>query len=109
MTANAAGGNRSLNASALDQSARGPGAPARPIAFFMRKGADCLSKWVGESERQLRMLFDQAYRMRPSIIFFDEIDGLAPVRSSRQVSCLISFDRSTFFSLIVKSRVRERG
>lgn len=58
--------------------------PRRPIAFFMRKGADCLSKWVGESERQLRLLFDQAYRMRPSIIFFDEIDGLAPVRSSKQ-------------------------
>ncbi|NXN14095.1 ATAD2 protein, partial [Indicator maculatus] len=56
----------------------------RRISFFMRKGADCLSKWVGESERQLRLLFDQAYRMRPSIIFFDEIDGLAPVRSSKQ-------------------------
>ncbi|XP_063087899.1 ATPase family AAA domain-containing protein 2B isoform X5 [Cavia porcellus] len=56
----------------------------KKVAFFMRKGADCLSKWVGESERQLRLLFDQAYLMRPSIIFFDEIDGLAPVRSSRQ-------------------------
>jgi len=29
-------------------------------------------------------LYIQAYQMRPSIIFFDEIDGLAPVRSSRQ-------------------------
>ncbi|KAL1259935.1 hypothetical protein QQF64_010512 [Cirrhinus molitorella] len=56
----------------------------RKVAFFMRKGADCLSKWVGESERQLRLLFDQAYQMRPAIIFFDEIDGIAPVRSSRQ-------------------------
>ena len=56
----------------------------KKVAFFMRKGADCLSKWIGESERQLRLLFDQAYLMRPSIIFFDEIDGLAPVRSSRQ-------------------------
>lgn len=56
----------------------------RKVSFFMRKGADCLSKWVGESERQLRLLFDQACQMRPSIIFFDEIDGLAPVRSSRQ-------------------------
>ncbi|XP_024654142.1 ATPase family AAA domain-containing protein 2 isoform X3 [Maylandia zebra] len=56
----------------------------RKVSFFMRKGADVLSKWVGESERQLRLLFEQAYRMRPSIIFFDEIDGLAPVRSSRQ-------------------------
>lgn len=32
------------------------------VAFFMRKGADCLSKWVGESERQLRLLFDQVGR-----------------------------------------------
>ncbi|KAK6011930.1 ATPase, AAA family [Ostertagia ostertagi] len=56
----------------------------KKVAFFMRKGADCLSKWVGEAERQLRVLFDQAYAMRPSIIFFDEIDGLAPVRSSKQ-------------------------
>ncbi|KAI9350834.1 P-loop containing nucleoside triphosphate hydrolase protein, partial [Obelidium mucronatum] len=54
------------------------------VAFFMRKGADVLSKWVGESERQLRLLFEQAKTYQPSIIFFDEIDGLAPVRSSKQ-------------------------
>jgi SpoVK/Ycf46/Vps4 family AAA+-type ATPase len=54
------------------------------VSFFMRKGADCLSKWVGEAERQLRLLFEQAKLMQPSIIFFDEIDGLAPVRSSKQ-------------------------
>lgn len=54
------------------------------ISFFMRKGADCLSKWVGEAERQLRLLFDEARASQPSIIFFDEIDGLAPVRSSKQ-------------------------
>jgi SpoVK/Ycf46/Vps4 family AAA+-type ATPase len=54
------------------------------IAFFMRKGADVLSKWVGEAERQLRMLFEEARASQPSIIFFDEIDGLAPVRSSKQ-------------------------
>ncbi|KAJ3287555.1 hypothetical protein HK104_008540 [Borealophlyctis nickersoniae] len=56
----------------------------RPVQFFMRKGADVLSKWVGESERQLRLLFEQAKAAQPSIIFFDEIDGLAPVRSSKQ-------------------------
>ncbi|KAJ3400688.1 ATPase AAA domain-containing protein 2B [Chytriomyces hyalinus] len=54
------------------------------VAFFMRKGADVLSKWVGESERQLRLLFEEAKTYQPSIIFFDEIDGLAPVRSSKQ-------------------------
>lgn len=54
------------------------------VAFFMRKGADVLSKWVGEAERQLRLLFEEAKRSQPAIIFFDEIDGLAPVRSSKQ-------------------------
>lgn len=54
------------------------------VAFFMRNGADCLSKWVGEAERQLRLTFEAAKKHQPSIIFFDEIDGLAPVRSSRQ-------------------------
>ena len=54
------------------------------VAFFMRKGADVLSKWVGESERQLKALFEQARLMAPAIIFFDEIDGLAPVRSAKQ-------------------------
>ncbi|XP_063905378.1 ATPase family AAA domain-containing protein 2-like [Zophobas morio] len=56
----------------------------RKVSFFMRKGADLLSKWIGESEKQLRLLFEQAAELQPSIIFFDELDGLAPVRSSRQ-------------------------
>lgn len=54
------------------------------VSFFMRNGADCLSKWVGEAERHLRMTFEAAKAHQPSIIFFDEIDGLAPVRSARQ-------------------------
>ncbi|KAM5441469.1 TAT-binding protein-like protein 7, AAA ATPase [Microsporum ferrugineum] len=56
----------------------------RKVTFYMRKGADALSKWVGEAEKQLRLLFEEARRTQPSIIFFDEIDGLAPVRSSKQ-------------------------
>ena len=43
----------------------------KKVAFFMRKGADCLSKWVGESERQLRLLFDQvniSYHLNPTLI-----------------------------------------
>lgn len=57
-------------------------APAAPlqVSFYMRKGADLLSKWVGEAEKQLRLLFEEASKHQPSIIFFDEIDGLAPVR-----------------------------
>ncbi|XP_078429096.1 P-loop containing nucleoside triphosphate hydrolases superfamily protein [Wolffia australiana] len=54
------------------------------IAYFARKGADCLGKYVGDAERQLRLLFQVAEKSQPSIIFFDEIDGLAPSRSRRQ-------------------------
>lgn len=60
------------------------GSQGQKVTFYMRKGADALSKWVGEAERQLRLLFEEARKTQPSIIFFDEIDGLAPVRSSKQ-------------------------
>ncbi|KAI9646168.1 TAT-binding protein-like protein 7, AAA ATPase [Ciborinia camelliae] len=60
------------------------GTGGRKVTFYMRKGADALSKWVGEAEKQLRLLFEEARNTQPSIIFFDEIDGLAPVRSSKQ-------------------------
>ncbi|KAI1384540.1 AAA-domain-containing protein [Hypoxylon trugodes] len=60
------------------------GIGGKKITFYMRKGADALSKWVGEAEKQLRLLFEEARKTQPSIIFFDEIDGLAPVRSSKQ-------------------------
>lgn len=54
------------------------------IAYFSRKGADCLGKYVGDAERQLRLLFQVAEKSQPSIIFFDEIDGLAPCRTRQQ-------------------------
>ena len=53
----------------------------RKVTFYMRKGADALSKWVGEAERQLRLLFEEARKNQPSIIFFDEIDGTLHDRS----------------------------
>ncbi|KAJ5491815.1 ATPase AAA-type core [Penicillium expansum] len=75
------GTGKTLMARALANSVSSEG---RKVTFYMRKGADALSKWVGEAERQLRLLFEEARKNQPSIIFFDEIDGLAPVRSSKQ-------------------------
>lgn len=75
------GTGKTLMARALAASCSHDG---KQITFYMRKGADCLSKWVGEAERQLRVLFEEAKNNQPAIIFFDEIDGLAPVRSSKQ-------------------------
>lgn len=67
------GTGKTLLARALANSVSTQG---RKVTFYMRKGADALSKWVGEAERQLRLLFDEARKTQPSIIFFDEIDGI---------------------------------
>ncbi|TYI67607.1 hypothetical protein E1A91_D08G029900v1 [Gossypium mustelinum] len=75
------------------------------IAYFARKGSDCLGKYVGDAERQLRLLFQVAEKCQPSIIFFDEIDGLAP-RRTRQQDQTHSSVVSTLLSLMdgLKSR-----
>ncbi|HEY8534033.1 MAG TPA: AAA family ATPase [Micromonospora sp.] len=44
------------------------------------KGAELLSKWVGDSERAVRELFRRAREAAPTLVFFDEIDALAPRR-----------------------------
>jgi transitional endoplasmic reticulum ATPase len=48
--------------------------------FILIKGPELLSKWVGESEKAVREIFKKARQTSPSIIFFDEIDSLAPRR-----------------------------
>ncbi|KAI8821122.1 uncharacterized protein EV422DRAFT_567451 [Fimicolochytrium jonesii] len=53
-----------------------------PVSFFECQAADVHSKWFGESEKHLKKLFDQAKANEPAIIFFDEVDGMVPARSS---------------------------
>lgn len=53
------------------------------VSFYVRNGGDCLSKYIGEAERNIRLLFEEARKHQPSIIFFDEIDAIAPARSSK--------------------------
>ncbi len=48
--------------------------------FIAVKGPEILSKWVGESEKAVREIFRRARRAAPAIVFFDEIDAIAPVR-----------------------------
>ncbi len=54
-------------------------------SFYPISGADVMSKWVGESERNIRQLFERARENRPSIIFIDEIDAIAGRRGEVQV------------------------
>jgi transitional endoplasmic reticulum ATPase len=48
--------------------------------FISVKGPELLSKWVGESEKGVREIFRRARQASPCVIFFDEIDSIAPVR-----------------------------
>jgi transitional endoplasmic reticulum ATPase len=48
--------------------------------FILVKGPELLSKWVGESEKAMRKIFEKARQTAPTIIFFDEIDSLVPKR-----------------------------
>ena len=52
------------------------------INFISVKGPELLNMYVGESERAVRSVFLRAKNSRPCVIFFDEVDSLAPKRSS---------------------------
>ncbi|RJQ21885.1 AAA family ATPase [Candidatus Woesearchaeota archaeon] len=50
--------------------------------FISVKGPELLSKWIGESEKAVREVFKKARQAAPTIIFFDEIDSIAPRRGA---------------------------
>ena len=50
--------------------------------FISIKGPEMISKWVGESERGIREIFKKAKQSAPSIIFLDEFESIASMRSS---------------------------
>ena len=50
--------------------------------FVSVRGPELLSKWVGESERGIREIFRRARQASPCVIFFDEVDSIAPIRGA---------------------------
>ena len=48
--------------------------------FISVKGPELLSKWIGESEKGIREVFRRARQASPCVVFFDEIDSIAPTR-----------------------------
>ena len=50
--------------------------------FISIKGPEVLSKWVGDSEKAIRDIFKKARQTSPTIVFLDEIDAIASIRSS---------------------------
>jgi transitional endoplasmic reticulum ATPase len=58
-------------------------ATAANANFIAVKGGELLSMYLGESERAVRDIFKQARQTAPTVLFFDELDALAPARSER--------------------------
>ena len=52
--------------------------------FILVRGPELLNKWVGEYEKGIRKIFEKARQASPAIIFFDEIDAIAPRRGSSE-------------------------
>ena len=54
--------------------------------FISVRGHQMLSKWMGESEKAIREIFRKARQVSPAIIFFDELDSIAPMRGTDEGS-----------------------
>lgn len=57
-------------------------AQSTKASFFVVNGPEIVSKWVGDAELALRNIFREAASRKRAIIFFDEIDSIAPARTS---------------------------
>ncbi|KAK6149015.1 hypothetical protein DH2020_016540 [Rehmannia glutinosa] len=78
------------------------------LNFLAVKGPELFSKWVGESEKAVRSLFAKARANAPSIIFFDEIDGLAIIRGKESDGVSVG-DRVISQLLVELDGLQERG
>jgi len=55
------------------------------LNFLSVKGPELINMYIGESERNVREVFGRARTARPCVVFFDELDALAPARGAGSV------------------------
>lgn len=60
------------------------------LNFISVKGPELLNMYVGESERNVRDVFERARNAKPCVLFFDELDSLAPARGGGTLACVVN-------------------
>ena len=68
------------------------------LSLITADAATLMSKWLGESEKTIRQVFTRAKQAAPCLLFFDEIDAIAPVRGGDQAGGAVDRIVSQFLS-----------
>jgi transitional endoplasmic reticulum ATPase len=76
--------------------------------FISVKGPELLTMWFGESEANVREIFDKARQSAPCVLFFDELDSIASQVYAHLTLALYLFLLSCFFVLQILTHVAER-
>ncbi len=84
------GTGKSLTARAL--------ATSTGLSLITADAATLLSKWLGESEKMVREVFTRAKQAAPCLLFFDELDAIAPIRGGDQAGGAVNRMVSQFLS-----------
>ena len=74
------GTGKTLLAKAIATQAARRSSDGRTMKFIGVKGPELLSMYIGESEKNVREIFNRAKNEAPCVVFFDELDSLAPAR-----------------------------
>ncbi len=81
------------------------------LNFISVKGPELLNMYVGESERNVREVFERARAAKPCVLFFDELDSLAPARGKSGAIRILYIDPSiecayhTIYKLVRRMRL----
>lgn len=71
------------------------------INFLSVKGPELLNMYIGESERHVREVFERARRAKPCVVFFDELDSIAPARGASGDSGIDPLHAHSWFQCLI--------
>ena len=85
--------------------ARATGKEFGEVTFINIKSTDLLNKYIGGSEARLKVVFEMAKQMAPTILFIDEIEGIMGKKTEDSKMVTLANDLLTFTSDLVKNKI----